>query len=77
MFLKHPIKLCTSVLLVSILMLSAPVNSDEYQDQWGPDVGTEAPEIDVQNTEGEKQTIDNLRGDSKGLILFFTRTSNW
>lgn len=61
----------------ALLFLTSAVFGEEYQDNWGPDVGSELPEIAVKDTEGKDRTVDDLRGESKGLLIFFARTSNW
>lgn len=58
-----------------LLVGSAPIAIDDPD--WGPDLDTEIPDLDVKNTDGDEQTIEDLRGESKGILLFFARTSNW
>ncbi|MXW53947.1 MAG: redoxin domain-containing protein, partial [Gammaproteobacteria bacterium] len=48
-----------------------------FQDEWGPEVGSELPELTVKDTEGNDRTLEDLTGDNKGIVLFFVRTSNW
>ena len=60
-----------------LLLLAGAVLGEEYEDKWGPDVGSDLPDITVKDTEGNDRSVDDLRGESKGLLLFFARTSNW
>ena len=62
---------------IAALLLTSAVLSDEYQDTWGPDIGTDFPDLEVKDTEGKERTVDDLRGDTKGLLIFFARTSDW
>lgn len=62
---------------VAALLLTSAVLGEEYQENWGPDVGSELPDLAVKDTEGNDRTVDDLRGESKGLLIFFARTSNW
>ena len=68
-------KLLSMTVLGLLLVGSAPITV--YDPDWGPDIGTEIPDLDVKNTDGDEQTIEDLRGESKGILLFFARTSNW
>ena len=65
------------VFVGALLLLTSAVLGEEYQDNWGPDVGSELPELAVKDTEGKDRTVGDLRGESKGLLIFFARTSNW
>ncbi|MYD45790.1 MAG: hypothetical protein F4W92_05505 [Gammaproteobacteria bacterium] len=63
--------------VVALLLFAGAVVGEEYQDTWGPDVGSDLPDIIVKDTEGNDRSIDDLRGESKGLLIFFVRTSDW
>ena len=63
--------------VAALLLLTGAVLGEEYQDTWGPDVGTDFPDLVVKDTDGDDRSVDDLRGDSKGLLIFFVRTSNW
>lgn len=60
-----------------LLVLTGAVLGDEFEESWGPDVGSDFPELAVKDTEGKDRSVDDLRGESKGLLIFFVRTSNW
>ncbi len=77
MLLRSIHKFCNTFVVVVFLMLTLFVNSDEQQDQdqWGPEIGSDAPSIDLKDAAGKKRTINDLRGDKEGLLLFFC--SQW
>lgn len=60
-----------------VALFASAVLSEEYQDNWGPAVGSELPDLAVKDTKGTDRTVDDLRGESKGLLIFFARTSDW
>ncbi|MCY3541572.1 MAG: hypothetical protein OXH31_06660 [Gammaproteobacteria bacterium] len=63
--------------VVALLLFAGAIVGEEYQDTWGPDVGSDLPELTVKDTEGNDRTVVDLRGESKGLLIFFVRTSDW
>lgn len=65
------------VFVTVLLLLTGAVFSEDYQDTWGPDIGSMLPDLTVKDTDGKDRSIDDLRGESKGLLIFFVRTSNW
>lgn len=77
MLIRKVGKLICVTVMGLLLAMSTSIFADDYQDQWGPDLGSEIPDLDVKNTDGDEQTIEDLRGESKGILLFFARTSNW
>ena len=64
-------------LVAALVLLTCAVLGEEYQDTWGPEIGSELPDLAVKDTDGKDRTLDDLRGESKGLLIFFARTSNW
>lgn len=66
-----------SALAVVLFLAAASVMAADFQDEWGPEVGSELPELTVKDTEGKDRTLEDLTGDNKGIVLFFVRTSNW
>ena len=60
-----------------LLTASMAVGASDWEDNWGPEVGSELPEVSVDDTDGNEKSLKDLTGDSKGLLLFFVRTSNW
>ncbi|MCY4142510.1 MAG: hypothetical protein OXG08_02325 [Gammaproteobacteria bacterium] len=66
-----------ALLLLSLLATGSIAYGSEYQDNWGPEVGSTLPELTVKDTEGEAKSVDDLIGDKQGLLVFFVRTTNW
>lgn len=60
-----------------LLLLTGVVLGEENQDDWGPEVGSDFPDLAVKDTEGNDRTVDDLRGESKGLLIFFIKSSDW
>ena len=56
------------------MLFSVLVHSEEQEKEWGLELGSEIPELEVKNIDGDELTIDDLRGESKGLLLFFCTT---
>ncbi len=48
----------------------------EYQDAWGPEVGTALPSIAAADQHGELRGFDDLKGE-RGLLLFMVRSADW
>ena len=40
-------------------------------EHWGPDLNSDAPEIEFKDTDGKNRTITDLRGNKEGLLMFF------
>ncbi|MCY3540460.1 MAG: redoxin domain-containing protein [Gammaproteobacteria bacterium] len=64
----------TGAMLAAFCLFSVSVHSEEQEREWGLEVGSEIPELSVKNIDGDELTIDDLRGESKGLLLFFCTT---
>ena len=60
-----------------LLLLTGAVLSEEYQDDWGPEIGSDFPDLAVKDTEGNERSVDDLRGENEGLLIFFVRTTDW
>ena len=71
---KHVVEAAVTVML---FFSGSFVVASDYQDEWGPEVGSELPELSVKDVEGKDRTLEDLIGDEKGIVLFFVRTSNW
>lgn len=63
--------------VVATLLFTGAVLGEENQETWGPDVGSDLPGLAVKDTEGNDRTVDDLRGESKGLLIFFIKSSDW
>ena len=59
------------------LLFTSTVLGEESKEAWGPDVGSDFPDLEVKDTEGNDRTVDDLRGESKGLLIFFVKSSDW
>lgn len=78
MLLRSLDKFCITFIVVVFLLPPLVVNSDEQEDQWGPEIGSDAPSIDLEDVKGKTRTIDDLRGDEERLLLFFcSKISNY
>ncbi len=62
---------------VVILALFSSVAGQEFQDNWGPEIGSEVPEITMTNLDGEEVGFEELLGDGKALLFVFSRSANW
>jgi hypothetical protein len=63
--------------LVAFAGLAASVAmADEYNDNWGPSVGTPLPVLEAYDQAGQLRTLDNLAGE-QGLLLFLNRSADW
>lgn len=67
----------SALLLFAFLATGSIVLASDYQDNWGPDVGSTLPELTVKDTEGKDRTVEDLIGDEQGLLIFFVRTTDW
>lgn len=67
----------SALLLFAFLATGSIVLASDYQDNWGPDVGSTLPELTVKDTEGKDKTVEDLIGDEQGLLIFFVRTTDW
>ena len=68
-------RLAAGSLVAGCLFVASSVTAD-YQDEWGPDVGTALPEVTASDSSGTAASVDNLMGE-KGLLLVFSRSSSW
>lgn len=66
-----------TALAIVLFLAATSVTAADFQDEWGPEVGSDLPELTVKDTEGNDRTLEDLTGDNKGIVLFFVRTSNW
>lgn len=61
---------------VAVMAQLVIAEDDSYASQWGPAIGTQLPDLEVKNPEGESRNFDQLKG-SNGLVLVFVRSSDW
>lgn len=62
-------------LLIALGFVGA-VAADEYNDQWGPAVGSELPVLEAYDQAGKLRTLADLSGE-RGLLLFMSRSADW
>lgn len=77
--LKSSTTLLLRLFLLACVAVSAQLVSEEddsYVSQWGPAIGTQLPDLEVKDPEGELRNFDQLKG-SNGLVLVFVRSSDW
>ncbi|MYE24253.1 MAG: hypothetical protein F4Y01_09955 [Gammaproteobacteria bacterium] len=63
-------------LLVPILLLAGTGLAADYQDDWGPAVGSAMPAIDAPDHTGAPRALADLTGEG-GLLLFVNRSADW
>ena len=66
-----------TILAAMLFVGWSQVVAADYQDEWGPAVGSELPELSLKDVEGKDRTLEDLIGDEEGIVLFFVRTSDW
>ena len=67
-------KLWSICLLVA---LSMPLQSlGDYGDDWGPEVGSQLPNLAAYDHEGMRRTLEDLAGE-RGLLLLLSRSADW
>ena len=57
------------------LVVCVGVGAD-YQDDWGPAVGSAMPAIDAPDHTGAARALGDLAGE-RGLLLFVNRSADW
>lgn len=67
-------RVVTCVLATGAVAL--PVGASEYQDAWGPAVGTKLPAIAAVDQSGERRDLAGLGGE-RGTLLFVVRSADW
>jgi len=50
--------------------------ADEYNEQWGPAIGSELPLLEAFDQAGKPRTLADLAGE-RGLLLFMSRSADW
>ena len=59
-----------------MLLAGAGVAAADYQDDWGPAVGSAMPPIDAPDHTGAPRALADLTG-TNGLLLFVNRSADW
>jgi hypothetical protein len=65
-----------TVIAFALAGLAHLAYASEYADAWGPSVGSEVPLLAANDQEGNRQTLDTLKG-SNGLLFVFNRSVDW
>lgn len=65
----------TFVAILAIVGIQSGLAS-EFQEQWGPAIGSNLPELSVKDVKGENRYLADLAG-KKGVVLVFVRSSDW
>lgn len=63
-------------LLAAIAFLGGVGVAADYQDEWGPAVGSAMPTIDAPDHTGARRALGDLTGE-RGLLLFVNRSADW
>ncbi|MCZ6656936.1 MAG: hypothetical protein O7C67_06535 [Gammaproteobacteria bacterium] len=63
-------------LVVFWIGCSLPAYADDYSSQWGPALGSKAPDIAAPDQSGEARDLGSLAGE-RGLLLFMNRSADW
>ena len=64
------------LLCVLLMTVWSSALQADYADEWGPPVGTALPMLDALDQDGNQRTFENLAGE-EGLLLFFSRSTDW
>ncbi len=71
----------SSALLLSLTAVAAesqtkPMTAAQYQQQWGPAVGTTVAPLAAKDQHGKLRQLADLAGPN-GLLLFLVRSADW
>ena len=62
--------------LAPFMALAGSGFAADYQDEWGPPVGSAMPAIDAPDQAGAARTLGDLAGE-RGVLLFVNRSADW
>ncbi len=61
----------------AVIGATSPIGTGEqYQDAWGPPVGSALPSIAARDQADEPRDLASLSGE-RGLLLFAVRSADW
>ncbi len=63
-------------LLAPFVLIASVGVAVDYQDEWGPAVGSTMPAIDASDHTGTPRALGDLAGE-RGLLLFVSRSADW
>ena len=61
---------------IASVALTVGVGASEYEDAWGPAVGSAMPPIEAADHTGTVRDLASLTGE-RGLLLFMVRSADW
>ncbi|MFQ3346814.1 MAG: hypothetical protein ACI8RT_000547 [Candidatus Azotimanducaceae bacterium] len=64
------------VLFLGISSMSQSALADNYQNTWGPEVGSQIALLAAKDQNGDAQKLQDLTG-SKGVLVFYNRSADW
>jgi peroxiredoxin len=50
--------------------------ADSYQNNWGPEVGSQIALLAAKDQNGDVQQLKDLAG-SQGVLIFYNRSADW
>ncbi len=56
--------------------MSQSALADNYQNTWGPEVGSQIALLAAKDQNGDAQKLQDLTG-SKGVLVFYNRSADW
>ena len=62
--------------VIAACVLESGMASAEYQEAWGPEIGSDLPELSVRDSESNDLSLQEVAGTA-GTLIFVVRSSNW
>ena len=83
-FARRCLKIFTSIVktgsLVGVVLVAGSISSlvmaDSYQNNWGPEVGSQIALLAAKDQNGDLQELKDLTG-SQGVLIFYNRSADW
>lgn len=69
----------TGLLMGAVLVvgsISQHAVADSYQNNWGPEVGSQIAFLAAKDQNGDAQQLKDLSG-SQGVLVFYNRSADW
>lgn len=60
----------------ALVALAGSAGASEYQDAWGPAVGSPMPAIEARDQTRTVRDLTSLQGE-RGVLLFMVRSADW
>ena len=74
--MKRPMKRWMALVMAFGLGCSLTASAADYVSQWGPELGSKAPDILAMDQSGAARDLNSLAGEH-GLLLFMNRSADW